>query len=233
MKKRIIMLAAITAVSAASAAPILWDISSGAAANTNATVAEFTLAGVTEDLTGATVSHVLGSPNTTMTNANGVTLGYLNGESAVNMAVNATTMTGAGWPIIKEYLYHRDRTTPLQMQIGGLSSQLDADTDYSLYIWAVGDNVDQGSIITFDGTTIALPGADADDQPAANYAAKFSFNTGATVADTLDFDWEKGTARWAGLNGFAIVEAIPEPATLGMVAVFGGGIFFIRRRFKI
>jgi len=29
------------------------------------------------------------------------------------------------------------------------------------------------------------------------------------------------------------VSAIPEPATLGMVAVFGGGILFIRRRFMI
>ena len=33
-------------------------------------------------------------------------------------------------------------------------------------------------------------------------------------------------------NGLQLV-AIPEPATLGLVAVFGGGVLFIRRRFMI
>jgi hypothetical protein len=35
-----------------------------------------------------------------------------------------------------------------------------------------------------------------------------------------------------GLRDFSI-QAIPEPATLGLIAVFGGGILFIRRRFMI
>jgi hypothetical protein len=29
------------------------------------------------------------------------------------------------------------------------------------------------------------------------------------------------------------IEVIPEPATFGLVALFGGGILFVRRNFKI
>ena len=35
----------------------------------------------------------------------------------------------------------------------------------------------------------------------------------------------------ASISGL-VIEQIPEPATFGMLAVFGGGIFFIRRRLK-
>ena len=34
-------------------------------------------------------------------------------------------------------------------------------------------------------------------------------------------------------DGPELIPVIPEPATLGMVAVFGAGILFVRRRFMI
>jgi len=36
--------------------------------------------------------------------------------------------------------------------------------------------------------------------------------------------------RISEIDGYA---AIPEPATLGLVALFGGGVFWIRRTFMI
>ncbi len=57
---------------------------------------------------------------------------------------------------------------------------------------------------------------------------------GAAVGNNLgvEFSWEGGTANgsWIGLDK---VSVIPEPATLGMVAAFGGAILFIRRKLMI
>lgn len=55
--------------------------------------------------------------------------------------------------------------------------------------------------------------------------------TGTFTADVVTFHTDRnlGGGSRAGLSGFKIT-TIPEPATLGMLAVFGGGILFIRRR---
>jgi hypothetical protein len=61
----------------------------------------------------------------------------------------------------------------------------------------------------------------------------YEFTTGADVTDyTLDFTYSNNTSAYAGWNGLALV-AIPEPATLGLITAFGGGLLFIRRRFMI
>ena len=41
-------------------------------------------------------------------------------------------------------------------------------------------------------------------------------------------NWALTTDAWVGFDNVRL-DAIPEPATLGMVALFGGGIIFIRR----
>lgn len=53
--------------------------------------------------------------------------------------------------------------------------------------------------------------------------------TGSTL--TIDLGARAGTVR-STAAGIQIVQ-IPEPATLGMVAVFGGGILFIRRKLML
>lgn len=61
----------------------------------------------------------------------------------------------------------------------------------------------------------------ADDTFANDYAIfRFSIETQTAADEQTDF---------TGVT----LNVIPEPATLGMVAVFGGGILFIRRRFMI
>ncbi|MDF7799222.1 hypothetical protein P4C99_07080 [Pontiellaceae bacterium B1224] len=199
---------------------ILWDIITTAAASINATVEDFTDAGVTEDLTGASVSHVLGSANTTMTDANGVTLSYASGTARATYQ-NAATMTGAGAPLIKDYINTRDNG-PITMQIGGLSSHLVADSTYSFYLWGIGDSVDQNSTFTFDGIEITVGAGEPDDADASNYMAKYTFTTGLTVPDTLDFIWDDRNQR-AALNGFAIVR-VPN-AAVGRISleIISGG----------
>jgi hypothetical protein len=237
MKKSMIMVAAFAAVSAVSAAPILWDINSPSDVETvDSTVADFTAAGVTQDLTGATVQNVAGSQNMS---SGGTTVSLSSGAS---MYGNNTVLTYNGGTIVQEYLSVRDvdiDATPITVTIGGLATQLDANTDYNLYIWGIGDNSDQEGTFIFNGERKS--GA-ADIHPttgtteASVFLNTFTFNTGGTVSDTLAFDWGVGdyvgSREYAGFNGFAIV-AVPEPATFGLIGIVGGAMLLIRRRFMI
>lgn len=53
--------------------------------------------------------------------------------------------------------------------------------------------------------------------------------SGSTLVVNAIDRWAGGRASFTGV----IIEQIPEPATLGMVAVFGGGILFIRRKLML
>lgn len=220
------MLAAIAAVGTASANPILWDIApTNNASQVAATVADFIAAGVTEDLTGATVANVNGAQ--IMTSGN-ITLSLNRG---VAVHASGAEYTGEGSALIRDYMYIRDGTQATGT-VSGLSLELDPSTAYSFYIWGKGDNVDQYSTLTYDGTPIDISNADPFTTDADNFVAKYTFTTGTTVDDTLEFLWDNNNpSRYRAINGFAIA-AVPEPATLGMVAVFGGGMLFIRRRLK-
>ncbi len=60
------------------------------------------------------------------------------------------------------------------------------------------------------------------------------FTTGASVASEdvavrIEYRGRTDTSNWAGFDTVTL-DAIPEPATLGLVGLFGGGIFFIRRK---
>ena len=68
--------------------------------------------------------------------------------------------------------------------------------------------------------------------------------TGMTSVDRIQLivDASNGTWEYGGVNGTATefikidsvsLTQIPEPATLGLIAAFGGGILFIRRRFMM
>ena len=56
-----------------------------------------------------------------------------------------------------------------------------------------------------------------------------------TVNSNMDFAWFSGTWEDVGLNNVYInnIVAIPEPATYGLITIFGGGILLFRRRFKM
>ncbi|VGO13215.1 hypothetical protein PDESU_01769 [Pontiella desulfatans] len=89
------------------------------------------------------------------------------------------------------------------------------------------------SITLSDGTSSATVG-DHTTSPLANAVASTDW-----VFFDIDADGTYalgGTQRLAGQGiGVAGVtfDSIPEPATLGLVAAFGGGVLFIRRRFRM
>ncbi len=86
------------------------------------------------------------------------------------------------------------------------------------------DNAHTGPFKLSTATTAAAATADT----AANYV-KVSGLTGNSFDLNVARNAAEGGTGWIDLSGIQIV-AIPEPATLGMVAAFGGGLLFIRRK---
>lgn len=74
------------------------------------------------------------------------------------------------------------------------------------------------------GTSGSVAMSQADD---ALHRVRIEVNT----EDSTSFDWSIGDGFHAKVSGLAVY-AVPEPATLGLIAAFGGGILFIRRNFK-
>jgi len=92
----------------------------------------------------------------------------------------------------------------------------------SLHHWGDTGSIQAGSVLTINGSGVVIVGGDRVD--AANdyfTAGKIASDQGAILA-TFD----------GGANETTII-AIPEPATLGMLAVFGAGMIYVRRRFRI
>lgn len=204
----------------AQASVILWDINEVSGTANDGSVSNFIALGVTEDLAGATVSQVTASTNSTMTDGT-ISLTYLSGA-----AQSATSYVNLN-SVLADYLYLQDGSNggPVSMQISGLSGVLLANTTYSFYLIGAGDNTNQGAQFTFGGDTKTTTSA----ATAPEAAVAFSFVTGATVSDTLDFTWERdGSNTYSGLNGFAIA-AVPEPASMGLFGLAGFGIYLARR----
>jgi hypothetical protein len=56
---------------------------------------------------------------------------------------------------------------------------------------------------------------------------------GVTAVNVVGDTDEYGAGDFAEVDYFTVTGSIPEPATLGMLGLVGGAIFFIRRRFMI
>jgi hypothetical protein len=121
--------------------------------------------------------------------------------------IPGTTYTGAGASLMKEYVYQKGYC---DITIGGLSSRLDASTEYNLYVWGKGDADDQQATFTFNGESITTSTNDVFTSDATNFMAKFSFTTDATVADTLTIGWNR-VATYTACSGFAIVPVNYSP----------------------
>jgi hypothetical protein len=178
--------------------PILWDF--GVPSNGSdipSTAADFTAAGVTEDLTGATVFNIEGAQSML---DEGVSVDLSNYAGTY---IPSGSYTGAGAALMKEYIYH---TGSSDITIGGLSGRLETSTAYSLYLWGKGDALDQTATFIFEGTSITTGTNDVFTSDAGNFMAKFSFTTDASVADSLTIGWDRN-AEFTAFSGFAIVPA--------------------------
>lgn len=195
----------------------LWDLGISTNSANNGTIADFTALGVTEDLTGATVSQILASTNSAMTDGT-ITLSYLSG-----VAQNSNAYIEPNGVLV-DYLYLQDGDAagPVNMQISGLSSALQPNTTYGFYLIGLGDAADQTAVFTYGGTPLTTTSADP--------AVRFSFVTDASVSDdTLAFTWAReGANTYSGFNGFAIA-AVPEPATAGLFGLFAIAMYVLRK----
>ena len=110
---------------------------------------------------------------------------------------------------------------------------------YDIYVYVSSDGADRTGTVT-DGTTTysfgvldgMIAGEDAlfvqttdatGAYPEANYAV-FSGLSGDTQTLSTEF------ASYGGIAAVQVVEVVPEPATIGLVAVFGAGLVAVRRR---
>lgn len=70
-----------------------------------------------------------------------------------------------------------------------------------------------------------------DGYDVATYAV-FGSESSALTADSITFTLDTISGGGTGIGGVQIV-AIPEPATLGLIAIMGGSLLVIRRKFSI
>lgn len=73
-----------------------------------------------------------------------------------------------------------------------------------------------------------------DTNPGDGYSTGTYVKFTGLTADTFSVQMSIPDTNWIAIGGAQLVgTAVPEPATLGLIGLFGGGILFIRRRFMI
>lgn len=178
--------------------------------------------------TGTTVEafNGVGDGVTTSPTVNGVTF-------AAESTLLGLSWTGDPWgtamtdpaydSLLSSVDYELNGTGPLALYT---FTGLTVNQDYLFQYW----HADDGAIGAGRTMTVVLG---ADTQSGANVLAGNQFATGIFTADATSIDIVV-TSSHKGIRMNAMqLRAIPEPATLGLVGLFGGGILFIRRFRKI
>ena len=195
------------------AAPILIDINRAGQGST-ASVAEFASAGVTENLSGASVVGI----NVVSTGGNSFTRGGLtfSFSSPYAASYDVGLLGGDSYrsdnSLLDSYVYLNASSSgpgPANVTLSGLSSRLEPNTSYRLYLFgSAGRNANQNSEFTFPLSgvmqTTRVPGSLGDA------AVAFGFTTGNAVSNTLSFKWSRvGANTYAAFNGLAITTIPP------------------------
>lgn len=230
MRHLLVLAAAGLMASVASATPVLIDFTVGG--SQPAAAADFTAAGVTEDISGASVINV------------GLTAGFdynmwhsgghIGGNASISVVAPTGTSVwetgglktsggaiGTAGKVFDEGLYTDGN--PTYFKVTGLNSSLDPNTDYKAYLFV--------NAISWDSSThhyqMDYDAAQATGNVSAGSYLVLPFTTGATVADLTVTYSQSGDYPVA--TALAIV-AVPEPAAAGLVAGLGGLLALRRRR---
>ena len=167
------------------------------------------------------------SGGNTLTVAGGVRLAWSGTATTSGISVSNGTLVAASLSMSAK----ADSDTTLNIYSGGtvdLSGELSMGVNgmsIGSLINIDGGTVNAGSYVAKANTIIALSNGgkfvlDGDQTSLMNLRAGQGYITGA-----------EGPAVYA--DGVTTLAAIPEPATLGLLACFGGAVLFVRRRFAI
>ena len=113
----------------------------------------------------------------------------------------------------------------------------------SLKTISVANTTSPGDTSGFGYVSLALDGGDIFSLAAGDYAVRITASSAANAWVKWDAENSNGSNYTEGFAYFADstgaqtldmgVAVVPEPATIGLVSLMGGGILFIRQRFMI
>ena len=170
-------------------------------------------------------------------NVNHTTWGWVYSVTNAGNIQSVVSANGNNTTYIGDFLLHSANGTLALGDTSVLSMDGETGPEYwtNSYSWAAADDAVvmetmAGNVETFDWDKTTILRANSS----TNQAVQYKEGLGSLAAYEDDFYTDTGT-RWkdATTLGVVITETIPEPATLGMLGLVGGAIFFIRRRFMI
>lgn len=123
------------------------------------------------------------------------------------------TQSGSYYDLLRGIWYSADASKSISL------NNLTEGQEYLVQIWSSDDRYNASQNEVVDGVSLSTQ----DGQYVIG-----TFEADATGAQSIAF-----TGTTSGIINAIQVRAIPEPATIGMIAMFGGGMLFIRRRFMI
>ena len=195
-------------------------------------------AGVTEDLTGAVGAQISGSGG--VTQINNLTTD-LTGNSGWNGGQTSGTLFTS--TMLDDYMIGDntiDANGYVHVTLGGFDNTmtstmtglsgdftLQANSQYKVYLFGSGDNTGQNTKFTLGGVEKVTT---ANTLVENEHYVTYDISTPSSLSGyTIDFTFQNDNdGRFSGWNGAAIV-AIPEPATMGLISIFGAGLLFARR----
>jgi hypothetical protein len=103
--------------------------------------------------------------------------------------------------------------------------------DYTMMLYT--SSYDAAQLLTASIGASSMTAEQARGRDITSYSVDFTIEAG----DVLNIDFSRNDTTAATYSNVGIsavtIAAIPEPATMGLIGCFGGGLLFIRRRFMM
>ncbi|MEI6891836.1 MAG: PEP-CTERM sorting domain-containing protein [Pontiella sp.] len=202
-------------IGAAQAAPITWGSATTVAGDADVSTVGELLYAESWGLAAAGINGV------DFTLANTGNISYVGGAQPRSDNVpSGITQSGGYYDLLRSIGYSADAGTSITL------NNLIAGHTYDVQLWSSDTRYGATQNLWLDGSSsVSLSTRDGQ------YTLG-SFTADATTQSITFLTAESGSASGI-INAVQLrTTAIPEPATLGLLGAFGGGILFIRRRFR-
>ena len=203
----------------ASASPMLFDVDFPDSA------------GAVSTQTGWTSTGLAGQNNVNFTGVGGAVLDGRNRGLSNTDGPSGDTSNNDMW---RDFIFADERGADIPSPAdAGIDISIDgllADTVYSVRLWAFDDSSNGGRNMTWNGVPLGIPNS-PDPTSLADQVVSFmatSDSTGALLLEGRIGD-PRGDCCNVFVNGFEI-SAVPEPATIAMIALGIAGLGYGQRR---